>query len=122
MIWRRLSGIVSFGMAVLSVVAFGDADAHPLPNQGSAIAAARKICLAHHRRPSIWESDWHARLDADHWHAWQGDKDKPGVSIDLPKDGRPVRACEACVYQMGWTTQEGPNRLAMGCDDDHRIP
>lgn len=112
--------VISLLSAALSACASQSATGPHLPiaNEAQAINLASKACYASEAKQPYPDATWHARLEADHWHVWAEDQtasDPVFVSVDLPANGEPVRACEACVWRMGWTIQEGPNHLALGC-------
>lgn len=86
---------------------------HPVSTSEQAIAVADKACDdswgRYARSNNVpWHVDrsrWEARVEDDHWRVWIGDENKPELSVNVPRDGHPLDANEACDLQM---VDEGP--------------
>jgi hypothetical protein len=80
----------------------------PVTDEKTAIRIANRACEeswgAYGRRNgSSWDvrlDQWHARLEGGHWKAWTGDESNPVLSVNVPRDGRPVNGDTSCSLRF----------------------
>lgn len=109
----------------LALAAPGAVRAKPRPvtSAAAAIDVAIRACdtswgrwerRRQHNHLHVRRDGWQATRDGESWRAWQGDTDRPIYEVSVPADGSPVDGETTCVAQMGWSDQEGPNRMTTG--------
>jgi hypothetical protein len=70
--------------------------ASPVTTPAQAIAVGMRACAEVDK--DMPTSGWHAEMQGDHWHVWQGAENRSGPEIDVPRSGRRPDGYKDCRF------------------------